>query len=295
MLSNMNASNPILISCLSVVVVPLYILLSLLAMLSRYVSFLGILASHGKTHEPTSHWWSRHIPKRYFTHFYIVGIGSFVLFRYYFADTALEPLPWTQLSLLLHLTRRLYECIRVHRFRPTSQMHIAGYLLGLGHYIILPVVFLGRQAPHSKGNLFSLLCYVCNFWMQYEQHVHHQILANLRRRATEGHSSTYSLPPHQRWFQWSLCPHYLAEILIYASWSMLLTQEKTVPFNQPLESTRWSNRSVLSSNLLLRLSTQRHWFLFLWVSTNLTVSALNNRDWYRKRYPQLKVPALFPF
>jgi len=281
------------LSFLVVAVAPAYLFLSLVAIISRSVSFLGILASHGKSYKISMQWRCINVPKRYFSHFYVASIVSFLAFRYAMIDPATRSgrPPWTQLLVLLHLSRRIYECIRVHKFLQKSQMHLAGYLLGIGHYVILPVVFLGRSAPHPNRSWWwlSLFCCCSNGWMQYEQHIHHNILATMRLGAKD--RPAYSLPPNQRWFRWSLCPHYLAEILIYASWSILLTQEKSLP----LAKFDWLANTSPSINRLLRTAAeQRHWYLLLWVATNLTVSAFNNRDWYRQHYPSLTKAALFP-
>jgi hypothetical protein len=173
-------------------------------------------------------------------------------------------------------------------------MHLAGYLLGIGHYGILPLVFVGRT-PGSAPFSIDILCCMGNIWMQYEQHMHHKILADLRPfdPAPKDQHATYELPPKQRWFRWSLSPHYLAEILLYASWAVMLTFQPARPLEMSL-----LNRLPLAPSLfrtLELLSTQRHWFLFFWVMINLSVSSLNNRDWYHQRFPELSRAALLPW
>jgi hypothetical protein len=268
---------------------PVYVLLSLVAISSRIVSFLGILASHGKTLTTTSDWWSIHVPKRSFTHFYLFGLLSATILLHAWNESILSP-SWAEILLFVHLSRRLYECLYVHQFRPESQMNLAGYLLGIGHYLILPLGFAGRST-RADDNVLVFACCVWNIWMQYEQYVHHRILAELRQQKPTSRPA-YSLPPNQRWFRWSLCPHYLAEIMIYASWAVLLAQQKTFP----LAELPWlSSMLPWFHTLLQQAAAQRHWFLFLWVATNLTVSALNNRDWYQSRYSRLSKSALFPW
>ena len=39
----------------------------------------------------------------------------------------------------------------------------------------------------------------------------------------------------------------------------------------------------------------RHWFLVVWVAVNLTVSSVNNYEWYKERYPNQSRKALVPF
>lgn len=270
-------------------IAPAYLLLSLVAVASRMVSCLSILASHGKTHKRTWDWWSKNVPKSYFGHFYFVGLVSATIFFSCVNGSSILSPSWIELLLLVHLSRRLYECRYVHEFRPGSQMNLAGYLLGIGHYLVLPLVFVGRSTQPDVDFLI-ITCILWNLWMQYEQHVHHRILAELRQSRSNSRP-TYSLPPNRRWFRWSWCPHYFAEILIYVSWAVLLTQQKTLSLEQPM---RLSSMLPWCHTLLPFAAAQRHWFLFLWVSTNLTMSAMNNRDWYQSRYPKITKSALFP-
>lgn len=275
-----------LLQYLSLFLAPLYVVLAFVAVISRALPLLSLLSSHGKTFQSSSDWWSIQVPKRYFGHFYIFGIVSF------FLSCRINNSSWTlapaQILLLLHLLRRLYECHYVHQFRPTSHMHLEGYLLGVGHYAILPLVFIMRPSADGTYLTFPSAAFCSfNLWMQYEQFVHHHILARIR-----GHSNkrpTYVLPPRERWFQSVLCPHYLAEILIYISWAFLLSSQGTDPaVSFGKASSTW--------NAILKIGFEyRHWFLFVWVAINLTVSALRNRDWYKCQSTSETRAALVPY
>lgn len=272
---------------------PTYSILSIAAVMSRKNALLKSMASHGKTRKISSNRWLEiHVPKRYFGHFYVVGLLSAAGVFYLAGEV--QWLSSSQLLLFAHLSRRAYECWYIHRFQPHGTMHFAGYLLGVGHYGILPLVFVGR----SRGSVpFALnaLCCTGNLWVQYEQHMHHKILAGLRPigSAAKNQDTAYRLPPKQRWFRWSLSPHYLAEIILYASWAILLSCEPS----WSIELSRWYSFHLPAGSVraLELLATQRHWFLFLWVLTNLSVSSLNNRDWYRQKCPGLSQAALFPW
>lgn len=276
------------ISLLIVSASPAYVLLSLVAILSRQIRFLKTLASHGKTKETLDVWWSWNVPKRYFACFYLVGLISATII---FHNTTKRPLSLTQTTLYLHLFRRLYECLLIHKFRPESEMHVAGCVLGIGHYLALPLVFT-RRMTQQELSFLSIICFLWNFWMQWEQNLHHKILADMRQGTSAANKPVYGLPPNRRWFRYCLCPHYLAEILIYASWAVLLAQQEDFP--------HYSNIDVLEGGAfyqsILRFGiSQRHWFLLTWVSVNLTVSALNSRHWYVQKFPNLAKPALLPW
>lgn len=112
---------------------------------------------------------------------------------------------------------------------------------------------------------------------QYQQHRHHVLLAKLRRVKpkddddSKSTSSKYSLPTGG-WFRYVFCPHYLAEILIYISFALLLWHE-SVPGH-------------------------RHWVVLAWVASNLTLGARINLHWYRKNLPLDAVKgrtAIIPF
>ena len=271
---------------------PIYILLSIAAILSRYNSLLKSLASHGKTRRSSSYdWLEFQIPKRCFAHFYVLGLLSAA--SIFSLSREVHFLLSSQWLLFAHLFRRVYECWYIHQFRPQSKMHLAGYLLGIGHYGILPLVFVGRIRG-SVPFAIEVICCLANLWMQYEQHMHHKILANLRPSSSPAKDPvSYRLPPKQRWFRWSLSPHYLAEIILYLSWAVLLSFQPARPVDISQLSTflPWATRS----GVLEFLATQRHWFLFFWVMTNLSVSSLTNRDWYFQKFPELSQSALFPW
>jgi hypothetical protein len=263
---------------------PIYCLLSLAAIASRYVPTLAIFASHGKTWKRSSHWcW---ISKRCFVHFYCTGVTSLVFLAGWYNP---QPPSLPLFLLFCHLLRRIYECQYVHQSRPTSKMHLAGYGLGMGHYLILPLVFVGR--PAGDVSSLSLLMGAANLWMQYEQYQHHLILA--QARTVNGPS--YSLPPHRRWFRFVLCPHYLAEILIYFTWALLLKQQQQQQQGTAIVSDMSRPATSIWEDLLKYAAIYRHWFLFLWTVTNLTISSRNNYVWYQSRYPNLSQSALIPF
>jgi len=201
---------------------PGYILLSLVAIMSRYNNVLKMLSSHGKTSTTgttttttstkrmlthSSFWFSFSssrwfwISKRCFVHFYLTGLSStaIVCYCYYYnnnnnsskfikndegGDTnngtgrandenengnriiirqssMLSLLMMSRIIMIVaiillavHLFRRSYECLFVQQYhKESSKMHIAGYALGLGYYLVLPLVFLDIDIENNNNNI----------------------------------------------------------------------------------------------------------------------------------------------
>ena len=305
--------------------IAIYIVWSLLALFSLFMPFLADLAGHGKTRQDvgTTHANNKKkkknktllesfahslvVPKRWFWHFYLFGLVALILqvqvYYIMFKDdytTELVSSSTSSISLLLlttHLTRRLYECQRVHQWKPSSSMHVMGYLLGLLHYLLLPLVVIRIECESTKRTtttttttlttsssmIQTSFAVLLNLWAQYQQYRHHCILADTttnhgqntsrqstssvtRHRHTRSSSSSsktiitatepYRLPPpHTAWFQYLLCPHYTAEILIYTSLALLIGS--------------WTSLSLL-----------------VWVTINLSVSAHQQSQWYRQQQQQ---------
>lgn len=358
---------------------PAYVILSLVAVASRCNNILKALASHGKTstneyamistdaterttmRTKLSSSWSSWcwVSKRRFVHFYLVGLLSTAIatiyhLDYYNENIRYHPIDWEELGeniicrttavvlLVIHIIRRAYECLYVQQYRrESSKMHIAGYALGVGHYVVLPLVFwdidatdssvvavnninvknenhyFGSRIIYSMTKMTTMVGFFIlgmigiNLWLQYEQGRHHVILADIRRvtliekkqedkimnedESNPLQNQHYSLPPYRRWFRYVLSPHYLAELLIYLSFAMILeiSAGRSVQNNSVCENSSsndfeymsWFERMII---YLLVGKRYRHWTLFVWVSTNMTVSALNSYDWYNSTFKNSK-------
>jgi len=286
--------------CLLDKVLPLvYMCLSLVAIASFAIPFLNDLASHGKTirspadalinnttwYHQILHGEAFLVPKRFFLHFYITGILCTVgLYLYVKSiDNQSNQNSVALTLLLIHLTRRCWECLYVHVWRPTSKMHLAGYFLGMVHYVLLPVVFMDTRSVCEEVSLdadsvdwpIAVVGALTCLWAQYQQYRHHYFLAELRVTTKDGKTSQQDYKiPSKGWFHYVSCPHYTAEILIYMSFALVLLSR----------SSGKSNHKPLP--------------LLLWVATNLSVSAIKSHDWYLLHYPEyasLQRTAIIPF
>ena len=295
------------------------------------------VAAHGKTREGRqqgnrpeprgSPQWMM-VPKKRFGDFYVCGLVALTatfLVSTFMGEKYKKDRPVFSGSLLalyyLHLLRRLYECWCVHQWREASQMHLAGYLVGIVHYVWLPFVFvhfppgccdknseddrLAAEAevmpePIPTEHLsFSWWFEICSLppiilgvWGQYQQHLHHVLLARLRTNSkAEEAAATTSIrqqtPPYRLpaggWFSYVTCPHYLAEILVYVSFALLVELMQQIQ-QQQLPGSYWPRDG-------------RHWVMLLWVISNLTLSARINYQWYQENLPASAMKgrkAIFP-
>ncbi|KAL9181560.1 hypothetical protein ACHAXT_010365 [Thalassiosira profunda] len=329
-----------------------YLLLTAVALLSVVCPPLRALASHGKTRVSQNaskgeegtlarRLWhfmvhGLTVSKRRFADFYAVGIVAILatVFATIASDASesgsavvlLSNRQWLPTLLILaHLIRRYCECRWIQQSGASSRMHLAGYLLGIVHYLCLPFVVV-PPSPHplactddleSDGicNIDSgtdgvqytttdaLTTIVC-IYFQYQQHRHHVILANLRGEKSK---TAYSLPVGS-WFEYVSCPHYLSEIAIYVTFALLLDNAQHAAGNDN-DSRDWIAQQTVKVASWLGLSGEkcidvataifnaRHWVLLLWVATNLAISARRTHLWYHENivaYPRSR-KRLIPF
>jgi len=250
--------------------------------------------------------------------------------------------------LFAHLVRRYYECKWVHKSNsPMSLMHMAGYLLGLLHYICLPFIFLPSYYNyHAYDSNDCSICAItrdavvdsnrevlfnissCSkdddvqqqyailhkvmeilpiagcFYFQYIQHIHHVILANLRKSkggtgsGRQCSTTIYYSIPLGGWFHYISCPHYLSEIMIYFMLALLIHNNNLQKYNTLIDDKGNNEFYNLSLSILTIMHNFKHWILFLWVVINLSISANRTHDWYRMNfglnYPQER-KRLIPF
>lgn len=235
----------------------IYIVLVLSTWSTTIVGVVRHLSSHGKTFESISI--SISVPKKWFLHFYVVGLISTLTVCVLNGTFSLAVL-----LLLLHVSRRCYECVCIHAWRTDSKMHLVAYIVGLTHYIVLPWNFTIPTLPQSYDWTLQVVGAIICLYAQYEQHMHHHLLAQLRR---EQPTHCRYVLPIGRAFDWIGSPQYLAEIVIYIGF-------------------------------LLLLQTKCAAALLVWVTSNQVLNAWWTHVWYLNQfddYKKQKRKALIPY
>lgn len=269
-------------------VAPVYILMTICALLSIRFPYLYSLSLYGKMSTPQKSresisygtsvraddigvmWtilnWIKgyQINKIWFTAYYAFGLlWSSLAFwseRSRRASDVNFELSLLWILLLLHLIRRLVECLCIHTWS-SSTMNITAFFMGMLYYCFLPYAFIPlnhtrqqassqdytslngplpgtstlflQYSPFPFGNTTKrkwmvIFAVALIIWGQFEQYQHHAILAELRRNRTEkgmgprsAYKSKYRLP-QGHWFELVSSPHYLSEIIIYVGLITLL-------------------------------------------------------------------------
>lgn len=169
-----------------------------------------------------------------------------------------------------HLARRLYESYYVERPSGTARMHISHYLAGLGFYgavvfatWIEGIANLGFKDEEGLNLSCAIPAILLFIYASKHQHACHCILASLRNDDSSSKQQRYGIPRGD-WFETIVAPHYLADILIYASLCIL---------------HRFQNRVLLCA--------------LIWTVINLSITASETRVWYQKTFGD-KYKAAFP-
>ncbi|KAI8576150.1 hypothetical protein K450DRAFT_214650 [Umbelopsis ramanniana AG] len=239
-------------------------LLSVLSLLAKFQPTLrASVLAYGKLSEtadrPTSKlslWISQQtVPKAWFSHFYWIGFFLCLI--------------------TLHIGRRLYEVNLVQRPSRQARMNISHYFIGIGFYGSMvfaawlegaanlgvwesspqPTALLDTRQLLRPHVILAIVLFAYASWHQY---VCHRILANIRMKArpsTSAASSSIYQIPRGDWFEKVVCPHYLADILIYVSLCIL---------------NRLQNLTLMAG--------------LLWTIINLSVTAGETERWYKKSF-----------
>ncbi|KAK8463762.1 hypothetical protein PHAVU_011G038300 [Phaseolus vulgaris] len=179
-----------------------------------------------------------------------------------------------------HVLRRLFETIHVFDYSPSARMHVIGYLTGLFFYIAAPLSLCGdcavevfnfvanlvtefivkgkNQMQVTEFEIFQILNPLFRLgwkhwigtavflWGWIHQYHCHKILGSLRHSTQ---AEEYVIPQGD-WFEIVSSPHYLSEIVIYASFVV---------------ATGGSNLTI--------------WLLFAFVVANLSFAAVETHKW----------------
>ncbi|CAL2045136.1 unnamed protein product [Caenorhabditis brenneri] len=233
------------------------------------------------------------VPKKWFKHFYALGLLTLCLCLHCIYSTIhnpnyIQPVtikllstltrsysvpPITSstalLALLLitfHVGRRLYETLFVSVYSD-SRMNIFHYVVGIIHYTILPIsIICETQGISSRVEYFRIsiedITYTqwagaVLFWIcNWKQHQLAEQIANTRK-GPRGLIRNYAYGIcFGGWFNLVSCPHFLFEICIYLSLFL-----------------------VIPTSYVYR-------FIILFVCVNQTFAALITHSWYHKTFPK---------
>ena len=251
----------------------------------------GVVTDRNVSKEPASslvgsfldHLATYQVPHTYFTHFYIASVlaslfwASQLLSRGPAIRTASSYassgrpgrsmtveqvyLAWTLMA--AQGTRRLYESITLAK--PTSStMWFVHWCLGIGFYLAmgiavwiegLPAIISSRSIlSFSAPSIRTLLCLAIFILASGVQHDCHNYLASLKK---------YTFPTHPA-FQQVLCPHYLAECLIYVALTFIAAPKGAM-----------INKTIFTG--------------LMFVSVNLGITAETSREWYTRKFGEKEV------
>mgnify|MGYP003362287092 CR=1 FL=1 len=188
------------------------------------------------------------VPKAWFSHFYILSTGLSIITCLSFPRYVL---PWL---ILLHSLRRLYETLYVNKYTSKSRMNWTHYAVGIWFYSVLHIIMLIKLYENKLEKTLNVPAFVVMAIASWDQYMNHKVLSKLVK---------YSLPK-QRLFTVVSSPHYMDELLIYASY---------VPYN-------WE-----------------FIWLVVWIFASLSVSALETQKYYKRVFTKEKIPpyAIIPY
>ena len=107
----------------------------------------------------------------------------------------------------------------------------------------------------QRVTMIQIAACIVFLWAWKHQFIHHKIFAKLKKQLIlSGSKSVHSIP-HGDWFHYVSCPHYLAEILMYACLSI-----------------------ILSANHKTGI------VVFLWVLINQAIAGLMSHSWYLEKF-----------
>lgn len=285
----------------------IFVVLTFGSGLTYLLDFFNCIGQHGKQTELVKGVESPiaklKVPKRFFLHFYVVGICAslYCIFRNINESVLLHVhnkstheglffLLFEERVLLImflvHCIRRFIECLIISHFGQ-STMNALGYCVGLFHYVIIPLSICNVRKSKENFPKPAFYLLIWPLWQfvvmvsyclasSYQTQAHYtlyklKLLSIEKATRSEDKVIEYSVPVGQL-FEYIICPHYFTEILIYLCFCAM----------------------SFDGTLMLAL---------VWVSSNLAVAADNQYTWYlnkalpndSKRLKSRNVKRLFPF
>lgn len=178
----------------------------------------------------------------------------------------------TYLPLLLfqfQLFRRLFECLFIHKFSSNRLMPILQVFGAISYYFfaVLTISIQAHQPILRHGFMIRFVVFVVFFTASCVQHVVHRELASVVPIVDK-----YGIPKSIL-FTYIACPHYLAEVFIYAS------------------------------SLLVLLQSFPAFLLFIFDVSIMSSAAVDTKKWYIRTFPKPLLQtgkaetwyAIFPF
>ena len=252
-------------SLVSMTVLSFYIVAAVsLLLISGSPALKALLFPYGKTlsHTASQHWLVHPllVPKRWFSHFYIVGFSSSSsILLWYLVHSETKSLPWATFLFQLHTARRLFECLFVSKTLQSSQMHLSHYIIGLCFYLVTTLALdwenLEKEWP-AKTHVVRGLGLLLFVYASFEQYLAHSYLAS--QRTGNSKKQQYILP-NERWFRLLPCPHYLFEIVLYVGLALV-------------------SQTLLAASVLV------------WVITDLYFAQEQQLKWYKTKFGKNQIP-----
>lgn len=209
------------------------------------------------------------VPKKWFVHFYFLFCGLMaVQCVLFWNSTSSKGLKLLWVLLLLQATRRSWESVYITQWSEVSRMHISHYVVGLLFYVFIALTaFSGTgesgtfkndgidSAESEIGVLYAILAIIFAVF-SLDQYLNHRHLAGLKKY----------IAPSKGLFSLVSCAHYFDEVVIYGSLTALLFVVKP-------------------------MSSQALAFFFAWlfVVVNLSISASETREFYKKKFDDYTV------
>ncbi len=151
----------------------------------------------------------------------------------------------------IHLLRRFYECLAIHKFSQDKSVPLLLFGSGVGFYV-LSVATVSSSVYNASGAIPMILGLALIVTGSYHQHKCHVILGKLRSIEPSGRG-TYHIP-YGDWFEYVSCPHYFSEVLIYIGMTICL------------------------------YSSPNAWLMTCFVVLNLTVNGHYTHKWYHNKF-----------
>lgn len=163
----------------------------------------------------------------------------------------------------MHSLRRYLESIYTFNYGK-AEMHIAGYLVGVLYYILVPLTLFAEAGSESyafKG-IINLCGQLLFFGGNFAQNRFHNYLGKSKEGVTlvSGFDPSRNTQKKYKYpvglgFDHVYCPHYTAEVVLYIGLNLM------VPYSLALKA------------------------MLLFVAANLSITADKNYTWYLEKFP----------